>query len=125
MTLNDQGFTSFPVECGTGLVDFERVFRRLAESDRDINLSLEDHGGSFDMPIFDPAFLSRFPDLTVQELAELLRLARLGQRRLDAGELRITARSAWEGVCEQRVARGLKALMEIAGRVGTQAECSD
>ena len=78
LVLRDQGLASFPVECGTGLVDFERILRRLAELDRTIHLSLEDHGGSFDLPIFDANFLSRFPDLTVQELARLLRLARVG-----------------------------------------------
>jgi len=128
VTLNDEGLVSFPVECGAGLVDFERILPRLARLDRTINLSLEDHGGSFGLPIFDATFLPRFPDLTVQELAELLRLARLGQRRIDAGELCITERSDWPTLCEKRVERGLKALTNVVRRmtgVGSQAECSD
>ena len=128
LMLHDQGFTSFPVECGTGYVDFELILGRLAQLDRTIHLSLEDHGGSFDLPIFDATFLPRFPDLTVQELAKLLRLARLGERRIDAGALCITERSAWPTVCERRVERGLKTLKAIASRVvgvGPQTECSD
>ncbi len=128
LRLHDRGLASFPVECGVGFVDFERIFRRLAQLDRTINLSLEDHGGSFDLPIFDASFLSRFPDLTVHELAKLLRFACLGERRLDAGELSITERSAWADFCEKRVERGLKALQNVVCRVtgvGPQAECSD
>ncbi len=128
LILNDEGLVSFPVECGTGLVDFDRILPRLARLDRTINLSLEDHGGSFDLPIFEPTFLSRFPDLTVQELARLLRLARQGERRIDAGELCITARSDWPALCEKRVERGLKALNDVVRRVAgvdPSAECSD
>ncbi len=128
LTLNDEGLVSFPVECGAGLVDFERILNRLAQLDRTINLSLEDHGGSFDLPIFDATFLSRFPDLTVQELTELLRFAQLGQQRIDAGGLCVTKRSDWPVLCEKRVERGLKALTSVARRVtgvGSQAECSD
>ena len=128
LTLNNEGLVSFPVECGAGLVDFERILRRLAQLDRTVSLSLEDHGGSFDLPIYDATFLSRFPDLTVQGLARLLRLARQGERRLKAGELCITERSDWAAVCEKRVERGLKALTDVVSRVvraGPQTECSD
>ena len=128
LMLHDQGLASFPVECGTGFVDFERILRRLAQLNRTIHLSLEDHGGSFELPIFDATFLSKFPDFTVQELAKLLRLARRGERRIDAGELCITERSAWPAVCERRVERGLKALQMVARRVTgvePQTECSD
>lgn len=116
MTTSPMGLVSFPAAVGDGLVDLERICLRLATLDRPVNLSIEDHGGSFDIPIHDPTFLSRFPDLTVQELGQLLRIAHEGQRRIAAGELAITDRADWPRLCENRVARDIVNLKEIARR---------
>jgi sugar phosphate isomerase/epimerase len=116
MTTSTGGLVSFPAAVGDGLVDFERICRRLATLDRPVNLSIEDHGGSFDIPIHNPAFLSRFPDLTAQELSQLVRLANEGQRRIAAGELAITDRADWPRLCEARVAQDITRLKEIVRR---------
>lgn len=112
--LDDSGLVSFTVEAGAGQVDFERIIGLLAALDRPIHLSLEDHGGSFSIPIFDPHFLSRFPDLTVSELSRLIRLAREGGRRVREGTLAVLDREAWPRYCESRVRNGIQALKRIA-----------
>jgi 3-oxoisoapionate decarboxylase len=117
MVTSSRGLVSFPTAIGAGLVDFERICRRLATLERQVHLSIEDHGGSFDIPIHDPAFLSRFPDLTSQELGQLLRIAGEGDRRLDAGHMTITNRADWPRLCEERVANDIVSLKEIVRRV--------
>ena len=117
LALDDGGLVSFPVEPGAGQVDLPAILRLLAARPRTPHLSLEDHGGSFELPIFDPAFTARFPDLTADELARLLRLVRRNEARLPAERARPLARVDWPAQCEARVARGLAALRRIADGV--------
>jgi len=112
-----EGLISFPVEVGTGQVDFERIIRRLAALGRNVNLSVEDHGGSFHLPVQDPVFLSRFPDLTTLELSRLFRMAQAGDAAVRDGRLAITKREAWPELCEQRVARGVASLKRMVNRL--------
>lgn len=109
----DEGLESFTAEAGTGLVDFVAILARLAALGRTVNLSVEDHGGSFPIPVFDPAFLSRFPDLTTAEFSRLVRLAREGQERVDLGEIAPLERSAWPQRCEARVRNGIVSIKRI------------
>ncbi len=106
--LNDEGLVSFTAEAGAGLVDLEAVLALLSTLDRTINLSIEDHGGSFPIPIFDPFFLSRFPDLTASELSRLVKTARTGDRLMREGKLAPIERSEWPLLCEKRIASGIK-----------------
>jgi sugar phosphate isomerase/epimerase len=113
--LTENGLLSFPVEAGTGIVDLERILRHLSALDRPVRLSLEDHGGEFLIPVFNRAFLLKFPDLTVVEFSRLLMLTRESQRLFDRGTLRAVERSGWPDVCEERVRNGLRHLKRIAG----------
>jgi hypothetical protein len=79
-----------------------------------VNLSLEDHGGSFEIPVFDPAFLDRFPDLTVPELVRLVRLARAGTEAARSGGPAPLDRADWPRLCEERVTRGMRNIRRIA-----------
>ena len=115
--LNEQGFVSMTCEAGTGIVDWEKVLIRLAMLERKINLSIEDHGGSFDIPIFDPTFLSKFPDLTVLEMSRLLKLAEKSKKLLDAGEIAILPRPDWHKHCKQRMKNGVQNIKEIVTRI--------
>ncbi len=114
LLLDEDGFRSFPAEVGAGVVDIPAILRLLAVPGRTLALSLEDHGGEFRIPIADPAFLARFPDLTVAEMASLLRLAARTRRLQDDHGLRPLDRSRWPQVCEARVKRGLRALRRMA-----------
>jgi len=113
MAWSDRGLVSFPTALGEGLIDLGAVVELLSELERPIHLSVEDHGGSFDLPIFDAAFLSRFPDLTARELAGLCRMARDGDQRLNQRRLAITDRGNWPALCQARTARDMKRLQAL------------
>jgi len=117
LALEGDGFLSFPVTVGEGVVDLRSVLERLATLGRPINLSVEDHGGSFKTPFFDPGFLTRFPDLTALELSRLVATARLGGERLQASELRVTERDEWPGLCEARTRAGLDNLWRLVREI--------
>jgi sugar phosphate isomerase/epimerase len=116
LLLSENGLISFPVEAGKGIVDFEEIIRILANLDRRLPLSLEDHGGEFLIPIFNPSFLLRFPDLNVVELCRLLSLALESRRLFERGDLAIVERSRWPEVCEGRVRNGIQNIKRIVGR---------
>jgi sugar phosphate isomerase/epimerase len=111
--LNPEGLTSFPVPMGKGVIDFPAILRLLKSVSIDMPLSIEDHGGSFLSPIFDPVFLSKFPDLTAEELSRLIRLSQKTADRSSSG-CRATERDQWPDVCEQRLTDDIVALKEIA-----------
>ena len=114
--LREEGLVTFPVAAGDGVVDFVEIFDLLSSLERPLRLSLEDHGGEFLLPVFDPEFLGRFPDVTPVELTRLLRLSFLTRKKMDAGKVAVVERSRWPEVCEERVRRGLRNIREIAGR---------
>ncbi len=124
LLLVDEGLVSFPTALGAGLIDWHAVLRELSALDHNIAISIEDHGGSFTIPVFDPVFLSRFPDLTAKELASLLHLTREAQRRLDRGDLTMTDRAHWPDICEERTALGITNLKQKVAdfRTGDQAD---
>lgn len=99
--------SSFPTTAGEGLVAIPAVLERLRFLDHRVNLSVEDHGGSFKTRIFDEGFLPRVPDLTARELARLMALAQAGGERARQGYMRITERADWPAICEARTRTGL------------------
>ena len=115
--VSEEGLTSFTAEIGKGIVDFEKIIRRLSKLDRTIHLSIEDHGGDFSLPIFDPLFLSKFPDLNTFEFARLIHLAHKSRVRMEAGDMKILDRKYWPALCEQRVIRDIQNLKTIRDRV--------
>jgi sugar phosphate isomerase/epimerase len=114
--LSENGIVTFPVTAGEGIVDFDEILGLLANLGRRVRLSLEDHGGQFLLPIFDPEFLGRFPDLTAHELARLLRLSLLTRKKTLAGKIGVVERGRWPEVCEERVRCGLHNIQKIAAR---------
>jgi hypothetical protein len=99
------------VEIGSGVIDVEGVVQRLGTLPWDVNLSIEDHGGEFFLPINDRRFLSQFPDLTSDEFAGLDRLAGLSEEK----GCKILPRDQWRDVCEERLFRDVLALREVMG----------
>jgi sugar phosphate isomerase/epimerase len=106
-----EGLTTFPVPIGSGVVDLASIIRMLGTLERTVHLSVEDHGGSFHLPIHDGAFLARFPDLAGAELRAILELAEASQAR---PECRPLDRAGWPAACESRVAQDLLALRRLA-----------
>jgi sugar phosphate isomerase/epimerase len=115
LLLTEDGLVSFTAEAGTGVVDLAAIFEKLSAGSRTVNLTLEDHGGDFLIPIHDAEFLAGFPDLTSLELAKLLGLAAKSQSLKDQKKLAILDRSRWPDVGEHRVKRGLRAVRRLAG----------
>jgi len=114
--LTENGLVSFPVEAGKGIVDLDEIIRLLATLGHRLHLSLEDHGGEFLIPIFNPSFLLKFPDLSVVELCRLVSLALESRRRVERGEMVVVERNRWPEVCEGRVRKGLRNIKRIVGR---------
>ncbi len=111
--LSPEGLIAFPTKIGSGVIDFPKIVECLQTKSEKVLLSVEDHGGSFSIPVFDPDFLDKFPDLTLQEFVKLLHLAEKSQEVAARGELSITERKAWPAVCELRMRQNLKNLRKI------------
>jgi len=108
-----EGLTSFPVPMGRGVVDIPAILHLLKSLSTVVTLSVEDHGGSFLVPIFDSGFLSKFPDLTADELSRLIKLSQISADRSAS----TVDREQWPGICERRMADDVTALKAIASAV--------
>jgi len=111
--LNPEGLLSFPCEIGKGVIDLKKIISLLASLPHRVHLSIEDHGGSFIIPVFDKTFLKGFPDITLSEFVDLMGLVERTENRLDNKELSVVERGKWPELCEQRIINDVKALMEI------------
>jgi sugar phosphate isomerase/epimerase len=111
--LKKEGLVTFPTEIGRGVIDLRKICGFLDATNRSINLTVEDHGGYFSLPVFDPLFISKFPDLTAAEFARIIRLALQTDERMQTGELTITEREDWPEMCEARVKRDVQALRQL------------
>ena len=116
--LTENGLVTFPVEVGKGIVDLEEIIRLLAALGHRLHLSLEDHGGEFLIPIFNPSFLLKFPDLSPVELSRILSLALETQKRVESRDMAVVERDRWPEVCEGRVRNGLRNIKKIIDRRG-------
>ena len=115
LLLTADGFVSFTAEVGKGVIDLAAVFETLAAVHPGITLTVEDHGGDFLIPVNDPEFLARFPDLAVPELVRLLGLAVRTRELRDAGKLAVLPRDRWPAACELRVKRDIQAVRRVTG----------
>jgi sugar phosphate isomerase/epimerase len=113
VALDSSGLTTFTMPVGTGVIDLPAIVDLVSSLDRPVHFSVEDHGGSFLLPIFDQTFLSKFPDLTVQELSSLILLA---ERTARLPSCRPLPRERWPGVAEDRMAGNLAALAALVNR---------
>jgi sugar phosphate isomerase/epimerase len=111
--LNEEGLGTFPAEIGFGVIDLREICHLLTRIPEKVHLSIEDHGGSFHLPVFDPLFLSKFPDLTPGEFARIMRLTLRTKEKMDKGELAITKRDDWPQICEPRIKRDILSLSQL------------
>ncbi len=117
-----EGLVTFPAPLGAGIIDLAAIVRLLAALPLSPHLSVEDHGGSFLLPVHDQGFLSRFPDLRGAELAALMELAEL-TRTMPA--CRPLDREAWPAVCEARITADVRALRGLAETVAWRTAARD
>jgi sugar phosphate isomerase/epimerase len=111
--LHPQGLLTFTAEIGTGIVDIRAIVQLLRALPQEVNLSIEDHGGEFVLPIFDRGFLAEFPDLSLAELIQLLGWVQKCTNAVDAGTLEPLAREEWPDKCEDRLKKDIRSLTAI------------
>ena len=115
LMLTADGFVSFTAEAGKGVIDLAGIIEPLAAVHPHITLTVEDHGGDFLIPVNDPDFLARFPDLAVPELVGLLRLAVRTRALMESGKLAVLPRDRWPAACEPRVKRDIQSVRRLMG----------
>lgn len=111
--LNDEGLVTFPTGIGKGVIDLREICGLLATTSSSINLTIEDHGGKFFLPVFDSMFLSKFPDLTAGEFARIIRLAIDSDKMMRSTEMDITEREDWPRLCEARIKSDIQSLRQL------------
>lgn len=111
--LTEKGITTFTTEISNGIVDFEKVFQLLSSLQNQIHLSVEDHGGDFTLPIYDPVFTAKFPDLSIKEFSSLLNMAQITKDKVAKGECSIQERENWPSICEERMKSNILSLKKL------------
>jgi len=109
ININENGMTTFTAPIGQGVVDLKEIIQLLETLPREIYLSIEDHGGSFFLPIYNSDFLAEFPDLTAKEFIKLSRLASESDKKM----CKILDREKWPAICESRIRQDLLDLQSI------------
>jgi sugar phosphate isomerase/epimerase len=72
---------------GSGIVPMPDILAVLIHANPELNLSIELHPRTYDLPIFDKSWLAFFPDLCPESLAGIVGLAERCERRFDEGSL--------------------------------------
>ena len=72
---------------GSGILPMPDLLAILHRANPALMLSIELHPRTYDLPIFDPAWLAFFPDLRPESLAAVVRLAASCERRYAEGSL--------------------------------------
>jgi sugar phosphate isomerase/epimerase len=115
--VKDEGITTFPAPFGKGIINFEEIFARLNSLDKEINLSVETHGGSFFLPVNESWFRNSFPDLQDKEYSNLLKLAEITSQKINAGDLKMTERENWAMIYEERTRSDIRNLKLMRDRL--------
>ena len=114
---NNEGMLSFPAAIGRGVIDLESIINMILSTGRQINLSVEDHGGHFQIPANEEWFIDRFPDLTGTEFKRIYDLCDLSAARMKDSGLTITERADWASLCEERTRADIIELKFLRDRV--------
>jgi sugar phosphate isomerase/epimerase len=85
--LTDDGYRRQVRPPGRGCLDWERIIPILGKHCPGLPLSIEDHKWWFDVPVFKREWLAMHPDLTREELAEVMRIAHRCEERIRSGEM--------------------------------------
>ncbi len=117
ITLSENGLKAFTVETGKGTVDLKRIIELLVTLPNEVTLSIEDHGGEFDIPVYDPDFLAEFPDLETEEFIQLIELVQTSQQKIVDRVISPLPREQWPDVCEERVKNDITNVREIVEEI--------
>ncbi|MCK5821304.1 MAG: sugar phosphate isomerase/epimerase [Bacteroidales bacterium] len=113
----EDGLRSFPAPINEGWINLSEIIRLLSLQEQSINLSIEDHNGSFDLPIHKELFLKEFPDLTKDEMDRLLEVTVLTDPFKKKIENEYFNRTIWPGVCETRMQKNIIELKALKNKI--------
>jgi len=106
---------------GSGILPIPDLLGPLRRANPALNLSIELHPRTYDLPIFDPAWLAYFPALRPESLAAVVRLAARCERRYAEGTLErpeVVEAVPWEGRDLDWLARSLGYLRRVVDMLG-------
>ena len=72
---------------GSGVLPMPDILAPVIRANPDLNLSIELHPRTYDLPIFDRSWLAFFPALRPEDLAAVVSLAAICERRYADGSL--------------------------------------
>jgi sugar phosphate isomerase/epimerase len=84
---SDRGLVWQARPVGEGCLPIPEILAILESRTPGLNLSIELHPRTYDLPIFDPAWLSFFPDLEPSSIAAVVRLADDCERQFRSGAM--------------------------------------
>jgi sugar phosphate isomerase/epimerase len=87
VALTERGLCWQARPVGSGVLPMPDLIMPLARANRALNLSIELHPRIYDLPIFDADWLSHFPNLRAADLASIVHLATICERRFKDGTL--------------------------------------
>lgn len=96
--------------CGRGMLPLTEILQEIYRHNPDLMLSIEDHDGFFEIPIFNDEYLATFPHLTPSDLAHVVARAYTAEKKIAAGlwPSPVDAEATpWEERAEGRVHDGL------------------
>jgi sugar phosphate isomerase/epimerase len=111
---------------GSGILPMTDLLAILQRANPNVLLSIELHPRTYDLPIFDPAWLAHFPDLPPASLAAVVKLAVACERRFAEGSLarpEVVEAIPWADRDIEWLASSvgyLKPVVAMLGRVGDQ-----
>ncbi len=120
----DDGLVYNPRACGDGVVPIPEILQTLSATAPDLTVSIEDHGGLYEIPIFEDEFVATLPDLQPREMGRVVRLARECERRIAAGtldSLEAAERTPWEARVFPRLDRAAAYVRAVVGRLESPA----
>ncbi len=117
---SSNGLISFPAAIDQGYIHLPDIIKELYHTFPELNLSIEDHNGSFDLPINDQVFRNKFPNLNDRELSKLFTLAQEAESERSVIERNFMDRNLWRDVCESRMTENIRRLKEIVVNLNIQ-----
>jgi sugar phosphate isomerase/epimerase len=106
---------------GSGVLPIPEMIAPLLRANPGLNLTVELHPRTYDLPIYDPSWLSFLPDLRPDGLAAIVRLAAESERRFVEGSLprpEVIEAIPWAERDIQGLASSLEYLRGVVGRSG-------
>ncbi|QJD86139.1 sugar phosphate isomerase/epimerase family protein [Cohnella herbarum] len=83
---SDNGLVRQLKASGQGIVDYPAIFAEIGKVNPNLHVQVEDHKGLMHMDIYVEQWRDVHPDLSLAEVAELVRLAAICEKRIASGE---------------------------------------